>query len=211
MSPLSEGEINQLSKKRRDKKILSYFSFNGNEFDVCKDFKKRMSPNGKFYQLDESLKDFPSVAAALLKHKKHEWIIVAFEKNKKVDLIWINKGISREYVSLNLSVDHLVQIACDTKHSSVLIFHNHPNPNPNDYDCSNPSEQDIKSAIFFAEGLNSKGINLVEFICERGIHHKYFSSEASVFFPLREFYNEIQMINGTSKFQNFFLHMERIF
>jgi len=203
--------MNQLSKKRRDKKILLYFSFNGSEFDVCKDFKKRMNPNGNFYQLDESLRDFPSVAAALLKYKKHEWIIVAFEKNKKVDFIWINKGISREYVSLNLSVDHLVQIACDKKYSSVLIFHNHPNPNPNDYDCSNPSEQDVKSAIIFADGLNSNGVNLVEFICERGMHHKYFSSEAPQFFPVHQFYNEIQMINGSSKFQNFSLNMERIF
>ncbi|MGB1201606.1 MAG: hypothetical protein ACPG5R_08585 [Cognaticolwellia aestuarii] len=210
-APLSDDQIIQLSKKRRNFKIETYHTFNNSEFNVCKDFKKRMNPNGKFYKLDEKLRDFPSVASALLKYKKHEWIVVAFEKNKEVSLIWLNKGISREAVSLNLSVNDLTTIASENDYSTVLIFHNHPNSNPSEYDCSNPSEQDINSAKVFAKELNEKGVNLIEFICERGMHHKYFSSYADNFIPIDPIINEIKLINGISKMKNFSLQMESLF
>lgn len=126
-----------------------------------------------------------------------------------IEYIWLNKGMSRETVSLSLSIEYIAEMAKNDNCTSVLIFHNHPNSDPAYYDCSLPSEQDISSAKLFAKELNSKGINLVEFICEKGIHHQYFSSAATVFFPIIEFFNEIKEVNGISKYQNFSLHMER--
>nr|MBC7244231.1 hypothetical protein [Chloroflexota bacterium] len=83
LRPLNEGEINQLATKRRNKQIRGYFSFAAGEFDVNREFKKRMNPNGTFYRINEGLFEFPSIAAALLKYKKHEWISIAFENQKK--------------------------------------------------------------------------------------------------------------------------------
>lgn len=42
-----------------------------------------MNPNGEIYLLDEKLEEFPSIAAGLLKYKKHEWRLTALEKDRK--------------------------------------------------------------------------------------------------------------------------------
>jgi len=170
-----------------------------------------MNPDGRFYQINESLFEFPSIAAALLKYKKHEWIIIAFEQNKKVDSVWLNKGFDRSEVSLYLPMEHVANIAKKDKQTSVLIFHNHPNVNPNYYDYSRPSDKDFESASDFAQVLNRNGINLLEFVCERGIYYKYYLSLTDSFLPLSEFIYAINKVNSLSRFKNLSLHFERIF
>ena len=170
-----------------------------------------MKPTGRFYQISESLQEFPAIAAALLKYKKHEWIIVAFERNKEIFLIWLNKGSNRSSVSSGLSAKDMVEVAEATKASSVLTFHNHPNPYPNYLDCTKPSDQDIETAKVWSSVLNESGINLVSFICERGRHYEYFLSPADSFLPLQQFIDEINQVNGRSKLKNLSLHFERIF
>lgn len=211
LRPLNEDELRQLGEKKREKQIREYFSFATGEFSVNKEFKKRMNPNGKFYQINESLFDFPPIAAALLKYKKHEWIIVAFENEQKIDLIWLNKGFDRYKVSLYLPIKNIANIAGQENRTSVLIFHNHPNSDPYYHDCSKPSSQDLDSANEFSRVLNTHGINLVEFVCERGIHYQYFSSYANTFLPLSNYVEMIDKINGLSKLRNLSLHIERIF
>jgi hypothetical protein len=208
---LTNDEVISLGNKRRNRQIRMYFSFATREFTVNKEFKKRMNPNGTFYRINESLFGFPATAAALLKYKKHEWIIIAFEKDKKVDLICLNKGSDRSIVSPYLSVGNIAKKAKQENQTSVLIFHNHPNINPNYYDCRRPSEQDIKSARYFAQVLNQNGLNLLEFICERGRHYEYFISPSDTFLPLIEFVEDIDKVNGQSKFKNLCLHFERMF
>jgi hypothetical protein len=208
--PLNEKEIERLGNKRRNKQVSAYFSFDAREFTVDKQFKKRMKPTGTFYELSEDLWRFPSVAAALLKYKKHEWIIVAFEKGKKVDRIWVNKGYDRSGVSLHLPMEGVVDLARSKGHSSILVFHNHPNPNPTYLDCTKPSRKDVESAGRSAAVFNRNGINLMEFICERGRHYRYFLSIADSFLPLSDFTSAIQTINGSSKLKNLSLHLERI-
>jgi len=105
----------------------------------------------------------------------------------------------------------MVKIAKQENYTSVLIFHNHPNSHPNYYDCTKPSKQDIKSANSFAKILNSNGINLVEFVCERGKHYEFFLSPSNKFLPLTEFIKTIEKVNGKSKLKNLFLHFERFF
>jgi hypothetical protein len=211
LRPLSEDEVNNLGEKRRGKHIRQYYSFTTSEFLVNKEFKKQMNPNGTFYKIDESLFRFPSIAAALLKYKKHEWIIIAFEKGKKIDKIWLNKGFDRSGVSPYISIDNIINNAKPENYTSILIFHNHPNTNPNYYDCKRPSNKDIESANEYANCLNANEINLVEFVCERGMHYEYFLSPAYSFLPLSEYVMAINQKNGLSKFRNLFLHIERIF
>lgn len=211
LRPLNETEMNKLSSKRREKAIFQYFKFGHHECNVDKNFKKQMNQNGKFYKIDEKLYQFPSIAAGLLKYKKHEWIIIAFEKKNKISNCWLNKGFDGSGVSPYLSVNDLAAIAKREAYSSVLIFHNHPNSNPNHFDCSKPSQQDIKSANEFSLKLNNSGINLLEFVCERGKHHQYFAEYSDSFLPVFEFLNEVRDQNGKSKFSNLFLHLERLF
>ena len=96
LRPLTRDEVVVLSTKRRQKRIREYFSFSRAEWRVDTEFKRRMKPDGRFYPANESLRDSPNVLAALLKYKKHEWIIAAFERNQRVILLWANKGFDRE-------------------------------------------------------------------------------------------------------------------
>jgi len=211
LRPLTEEEVMSLAVKRRRRSIRAYFLFDNQEYTVDKEFKKRMNPKGAFYKINEDLFEFPAIAAALLKYKKHEWIIIAFEKDKKVNLIWVNKGVDRSCVSSYLSVWEITEIAKRGNFTSVLKFHNHPNPDPNYYSCEAPSDKDIKSARELARVLNANGINLLEFICERGKHYKYLLSPSDAFLPLTEFLKAIEKANGRSRLGNLALHLERIF
>ena len=123
----------------------------------------------------------------------------------------LNKGFDRSGVSPYLSVKDLNDIANRETYASVTIFHNHPNSSPNHFDCSKPSQQDIKSANEFASQLNDSGINLLEFVCERGNHYQYYAKYSDMFFPVSEFAKDFKRQNGKSRFRNIKLHLERIF
>lgn len=212
MRPLTDEESNQLSTKRRYKQIRAYYSFHVGEVSVDLQFKKRMKPDGSIYPADESLYTFPATAAGLLKYKKHEWIIVAFEKEKKVDLLWLNKGLDGTGVNLYISIEKIAETAKEKEYTTVLLFHNHPNPDPKRYSCRMASSQDIKTAGEYAQVMNREGANLVEFVCERGRHYEYWLATADSFFPVGEF---LAVVNrekvGRHSLKNFSLHMERIF
>jgi hypothetical protein len=208
---LTQAEVEQLARKRRDRRISAYFSFDRVEVRVDPGFKKRMKPTGKLYAVSHPLAAFPSVAAALLKYKKHEWVIVALERGKHVGFIWVNKGPDRSQVSLGLALPLMVAAAKQQGCTSVLTFHNHPNPNPGYYDCTRPSERDLTVARERAQVLNRSGLNLVAFVCERGLHYRYFLSPAERFLPLSECIVEIDRANGSSRLRNLSLHWERIF
>lgn len=212
LKPLNTEEIEQLGSKRRGRQIRNYFSFNDRISEINNDFKKKMNPNGALYHSEDiSLFDFPSKASALLKYKKHEWIIIAFEKHEIIDLIWLNKGSDRSGVSANLSKKMIVDIAKKDNYISVLIFHNHPNSNPQYYDCSIPSNTDLESADEYAQIFNEQGINLIEFICERGHHYEYYISPSIKFLPQKDFISDIEKNNNVSRLKNFKLHVDRIF
>ncbi len=91
-------------KVRAVLQVRQYFTFNPVESIVSAEFKARMAPAGTFYPISCSLYKFPSVAAALLKYKKHEWIIIAFERAKQVERVWVNKGVDRTRVVLALPI-----------------------------------------------------------------------------------------------------------
>jgi hypothetical protein len=211
LRPLKASETESLSKKRRKNSIRMYFKFSKYEFSANSQFKKSMNSSGQFYQIQEGLYDFPSIASALLKYKKHEWAIIAFEKNRSIDLIWINKGEDKSSVQIKLNTESMIHYSKTNDYSSILIFHNHPNSNPSYYDCTKPSEQDVILAKEYANELNQNGYNLLEFVCERGKHYEYFSSISDKFLPIMNYKTDIENLNNISKYQNLKLHCERIF
>ena len=211
LRPLTEDEVELLAAKRRSQQLTRYFSFHMGEVSVDRRFKKRMKPRGQFYEISQDLSLFPSTAAALLKYKKHEWIIIAFEKDRHVQLVWANKGVDGSSVSPALSTPRTAEIAGRRGFNSVLFFHNHPNPSPTHYDCTNPSEQDLRSASLRAQVLNTHGVSMLAFVCERGSHYRYFLSAADNLLPLAQFARDINKANGSSRLSNLSLHLERTF
>ena len=65
LRPLTEEEVRVLGNKRRKRQIRIYFSFDSREFKPNSEFKKSMKADGSFYNIEESLYEFPSSASAL--------------------------------------------------------------------------------------------------------------------------------------------------
>lgn len=170
-----------------------------------------MQANGSFYDVNENLFSFPALAAGLLKYKKHEWIIVAFEHNNKVDKIWLNKGQDCTQVGLNIDFYKIKNIAESGAYTSVLVFHNHPNSNPSYYSMTEASTKDKDSATKWANQLLAIKVNLIEFVCERGNYYIYWRSVSDRFFPIESFVENLERINGIHWSQNLGLHWERLF
>lgn len=170
-----------------------------------------MPAGGAFRCISLRLSDFPAYAAGLLKYKKHEWIIVAFERNRSVELTWMNKGEDASQVNCGISMLLLQAAAANASCGSILVFHNHPNPDPSRYSFHNASDQDEKSANALASELRTRGLNLLEFVCERGRHYEYWRSVCDMFLPLHNFKQDIERMNGRSRVQNLSFHCERLF
>ncbi len=208
--PLTMDEVRQLAIKRRTRDIGAYFSHRGGEVSVDPKFKKKMKADGRFYPVDEDLASFPSIAAGLLKYKKHEWMIVALEKAGRVRLIWANKGPDKSQVTCVLPLEAIAQFAREDACSSVLWFHNHPNSDPSRYSCTAPSPVDTASAVHASQFLNERGINHAGFVCERGRSYRYSLAPADAFLPLPEYVERAISANGRSKLANLSLHGERL-
>jgi hypothetical protein len=200
-----------LGTKRRKRDIEGYFHIENTERSVNADFKKSLNPRGIFYRVDLPLYSTASTVAGLLKYKKHEWIVVAFEKGKQVGHLWVNKGHNNSSASIYLPLDEALDMAIRNGYTSVLMFHNHPNSNPGRYSCTQASKADMVSASHWASTLNPGGVNLAEYVCERGRHYRYFLAPSDSFMPLGQVMDIISKANGSSRLGNLRLHMERIF
>ncbi len=200
--PLSEEEIEGLAYLRRLKAINQYYSFDRNQFYGDKVFKKNMDATGSFYNVDIELFCLPATIASWLKGKKHEWIIVAFEKGKKVDLIWMNKGFDNEEVCIFLDDVQIKTIALDHQYNSILIFHNHPNG------VLSASNQDYIHARTYAQFLNDINVNLIDFVCATGVYHEYSRFVVDSFMCKDKFIAKIQKENDISTANNISLHKE---
>lgn len=206
--PLSEIEIKQLSKKRALGVFRSRYAFVVTNTGANTAFKSSLKPGGMFYTMDIDLHEFPSFCADLLKGKKHEWVVFAFEKDGKVILMWANKGDDRDSVSPTCSPDKLLFEAFSIQAEAIIRFHNHPNSNPRQYDCLLASEQDYKSSKYYANMVNLAGHNWVDVVCERGRFLKFFESMSESFCPKEASIEKIEAQNGQDWLSNYLLHRE---
>ena len=209
--PLNETEIYNLAIKRRKNAINEYYDFDIKEYYVAPEVRKKIKPTGLFYSLSPpiSLESFPSIAAALLKYKKHEWVILGFEKDGYVEELWINKGHDAMSANLELDLSTLVETIVEKHYTSVLFLHNHPNPDPNRYSTRDPSEADLIFANQLKDLIVPQGVNFLAFVCERGRHHEFLRSISRCFMPLENFLKEIQQeTRESTRWKNFELRME---
>lgn len=211
LRPLAEHEVRSLGTKRRMRNIEAYFHADNTERSVNPEFKRSLNARGAFYRVDLPLYTAASTVAGLLKYKKHEWIVVAFEKQKQLGHLWVNKGHNNSSASIYLPLNQALDTAISNGYSSVLMFHNHPNSNPNKYNRTRASKMDLDTASHWAGTLNPGGISLAEYVCERGRHYRYFLSPSESFIPLADFIADINRINGHSSLGNLRLHLERLF
>lgn len=207
LKPLNNNEIQKLSQKRKEKYIKQNYNFTVYNISVNKSFKSSMKPSGKWYDTQENLSRFPSLVAALLKGKKHEWIVIAIEKDGIVYGFYANKGTNNSTVSFNCSLDFIMS-KCEVYNcSTIMCFHNHPNDNPHYQNCLISSHQDLISAQYCANYVRKK-YNWIDFVCERGRFIKYYEAYSPSFLPANAKIDYIITQNNISKFKNYKLHRE---
>jgi hypothetical protein len=211
LRPLTPSEVRALAEKWRTHDLSEYLSFSHRSRAVDGEFKRRMAASGRLYAVQEELSAFPSIAASLLKYKKHEWIIIGFERGRSVVLLWMNKGRDNSAVEFLVSIEQIAEIALTNRCSSVLMLHNHPNPDPSRYSASRPSEIDLSGSAERGAHLSRQGLNLIEYVCERGWPHEYRRVVSDAFLPLVGFQSLIEGINGLDRIANLRLDLARLF
>jgi hypothetical protein len=192
-------------------KIKKNFEFNKGKYIIDNNFRKYLRSWGKYYEIDETLFSLPSVIAELLRYKRHEWIVVAFEKERKINKVWINKGLDENTVTLRFKIQELIE---DQKEefTSILVFHNHPcSQNISEYALRNPSEQDIETANARFEILSKRDLNYIEVICVKGKYYPYYVKICRKQYPKAQIEDEILKLNGQSRYENLKLHCKRVF
>jgi hypothetical protein len=209
--PLTDEEISCLASKRRLRQINAYYQFSQSQVSVNLEFKKGMAAEGSYYNIHTTMREFPSIAAALLKYKRHEWIVIGFEKDQKIDCVWLNKGPNNRQVTSHMSFAGMAYHAHSGKHTTVIVLHNHPNPDPQKFYMLVASEQDKRSAKTLEDILSSASVNLLEFICERGRFREFHRAIAPSFISVKAIIAAITVENNVSRGRNFQLHLERLF
>ncbi len=199
---LTDDEINELATSQRFWDTYNYLGFTESQFEVNKEFKSALNKNGRLYNCNETLTNFPSIASALLKGKKHEWIIFAFAKDKMVYSFYTNKGNDNQSVAPNLSSDYINKIAKDSGADMVLEFHNHPNA------VLSPSQQDLVSANYFGEIFTKNRLNFSAFVSGAGRFYQYGWWFTESFLTINDYFERIKKENGTSRSVNFDLRKE---
>ena len=199
---LKDIEVQELAESQRFWDIINYLSLNSATSQVNKEFKSALNKSGQFYNCDETLSNFPGIAAALLKGKKHEWVIFAFAKNKKVFSFYANKGFDNQSVGLNIDSEYFTKLAKNYSAEFVLQFHNHPNA------VLASSPQDITSANYFGELFTNNSINYLAFVCGTGRYYQYGWWFTESFYKADKYLDNILKTNGISRSKNFELRKE---
>jgi hypothetical protein len=208
---LTRDEIEEVTTAIWLDNIKNRFEFNKGEYIIDNNFRKYLRSWGKYYEIDETLFSLPSVIAELLRYKRHEWIVVAFEKGQKINKVWINKGVDENSVTLRFKIQDLIEEQ-EEVFSSILVFHNHPCPhNSSEYELSKPSEQDIETANVRFEILSEKNLNYIEFICVKGKYYPYYMKICKKQYPIAHIEDDIMKLNGQSKYVNLKLHCKKVF
>lgn len=206
--PLNEDEVRRLAWKRRRNRALSTFEFSVAPQQVDPAQKKAMRSRGEFVDCDLQWREVPSRVAALLKFKKHEWVVIAFVRSLRVRLLWWNKGPDGTQVWSFLPDDEVKRVLRRHDCDAVAFLHNHPNPDPSRYRMSLPSERDLHWAGHWRQMLALEDVSLLKFVCERGVPYLYFASFADSVLPVAPIVEEIVADNGLGALRNYGLRVE---
>jgi len=133
-----------------------------NEFYSFTEYK-----DGRQYSVNISTKNFPQISALNLKNKKHEWYIMGFAKENKIEVVYSHKGFDNSRVH-EISDWLMTSIIEEINPTVIIILHNHPNG------VLDASSQDKISAKDMHNRLLKYNIKLEEFVCARGNFKKYF-------------------------------------
>ena len=178
------------------------FRFNNYIAKVDYYFKKELDPKGAFYKYGTKIVDFPAISAALLKGKKHEWIIFAISSYTEIIGFFINKGHNAHYVESIYSHYEILKKAKELGAKIIIEIHNHPNG------VLMHSNQDLTSSIGHGRFFNNNKLHYFAFVCSRGRFLQYawwfYNDEVEK----EKLLIEIENKSSKSRFNNLLLRLE---
>lgn len=205
--PLTDEEYKLLSKKKTIEYFKKLYSFDRESITglrMPKENKSFMEADGKYYEMNRDVDLFGAWVPLLLKDKKHEWIVIALEKDEKIIGMWLNKG-SPEMVYPFLSVESLIDKCKEQSARALICFHNHPNS------YAIASAQDVRSARLCAEKATANGVHWIDCVCAAGACKKYFEQYSPEQVPEKFLPEQLKVLYSNSrkpKITNYLLHKQ---
>jgi hypothetical protein len=211
MRPITEKEITKWAKYDRRKEAETYFSFTS---DIPKKLQNK-------YESEKPLVDaagseitvnipFPYGPACMsywLKHKKHQWIIAMYCKDKRnFSRLYGNKGPNKDHVDCLLRPQLMFGKGRRSYFNTVLVFHNHPmsvSPKLSEEDKLIAKERKIYA--------KENDWNYLEFICIRGTFRLFESHYNSQFKSVADRKKEFQQLTKRGALNNLKLRWNKIY
>lgn len=204
---LTDEEYKLLSNKKTTEYFNNLYSFDRESttgLRMPKENKSFMEADGKYYEMNRDVDLFGAWVPLLLKDKKHEWIVIALEKDEKIIGMWLNKG-SPEMVYPFLSVESLIDKCKEQSARALICFHNHPNS------YAIASAQDVRSARLCAEKATANGVHWIDCVCAAGACKKYFEQFSPEQVPEKFLPEQLKVLYSNSrkpKITNYLLHKQ---
>ena len=114
-----------------------------------------------------SKRKFLNYIGNFLKHKKHEWVFIAFIKDYNVCEFEVYKGSNRDFIELNLDFNDISNYCRRYGYNKILAGHNHPNG------VLSPSKQDKKLLKEFLNFFDRYNISVEHYLFVAGNWKKY--------------------------------------
>jgi hypothetical protein len=200
--PLSVEQEEALASRRRLNELGRRYCWSRQESSVSREFKSRMRKDGAFHKIHEPMRSAPSLGAALLKGKKHEWIVFLFVSDGKARLIYFNKGPDNMQVWPLLETWELLRTAERYEAEAILCIHNHPGG------PLWPSDQDFVSGRQLALECLERNIAFFDFVCVAGKFYEFLAAVPDAMLPVEGFLREVQHLNRRGRWQSLRLRME---
>lgn len=200
--PLQLGQVETLAARRRLRNLDLHYRWDREELAVRREFKASMSKNGAFHSIEEPMLRAPVLGAALLKGKKHEWIVFLFLARDQAKLLYFNKGPDKESVWPFVNSRTLLEWVRRLHAHTVLRLHNHP------HGTCWPRQQDLRSGQEYVDFFLKAGIAFFDFVCVAGRFREYLAAVPEGRFPQSQFLHEIERANGSGWWKNCRLRLE---
>ena len=90
--PLNRMEAKRLAEIRKNAFINKHFRFSTSEYRINPNYRASLDSDGRWDRISVPLRDSLSCLTELLRHKRHEWWVIALADDNECKLIWANKG-----------------------------------------------------------------------------------------------------------------------
>lgn len=206
--PLSDEEVELLSKARRNAYINELFAFSHQPKPINPEYRSSLNREGRWDKIDIELKHTLAILTELLKYKRHEWSVWCLANDSRCIYLWANKGWDNSSCYFKGSMHQLIDLANATGCTTLIHMHNHPHTADRTWNLLSPSDTDLQTFSGMKDTCNEAGLNFVDALCSQGKYIIYGFSFYEGYYPAGTRVEDIAAENGIDEKSNYILHKE---